>query len=86
MPYEFLGDEYLVPHNYIGYMEYYFGSNWRTPIQQFDYNKSSLAKFKEYAIQYIKASLPPAVAEWRQRKTDAPKLQHWLDKIYKDRK
>ncbi|WP_302494230.1 LicD family protein [uncultured Prevotella sp.] len=86
MPYEFLGDEYLVPRNYIGYMEYYFGSNWRTPIQQFDYNKSSLAKFKEYAIQYIKASLPPAVAEWRQRKTDAPKLQHWLDKIYKDRK
>ena len=67
-------------------MEYYFGSNWRTPIQQFDYNKSPLAKFKEYTMQYIKAALPTAIAEWRQRKTDAPKLQQWLDKIYKDRK
>ena len=86
MPYEFLGKEYLIPRDYIGYMEYYFGSNWRTPIQQFNYNKTALAKLKEYIVQYIKAVLPPAVAEWWQRRTDAPKLQQWINKIYSGKK
>ena len=67
-------------------MEYYFGSNWRTPIQQFNYNKTALAKLKEYIVQYIKAVLPPAVAEWWQRRTDAPKLQQWINKIYSGKK
>ena len=44
-----------------------------------------LAKIKEYTIQYIKAALPPAITEWRQRKTDAPKLKHWLKKIYEEK-
>ena len=83
--YKFRGNDYLIPRNYIGYLNYYFGTNWRTPIQFLNFNKSILAKIKEYTIQYIKAALPPAITEWRQRKTDAPKLKHWLKKIYEEK-
>lgn len=82
IPYMFLGKEYLIPRNYINYLEYYFGSNWQTPIQMFDYNKSRLSIIKEYSIQYIKALLPQKLARIYQIKSDKPKLANWIRKIY----
>ena len=83
MPYHFQNDEYLVPRNYVKYLEYYFGDNWQTPIQIFDYNKSKISRMKEYATQYVKALMPQALAERIQHRTDGPKLKKWLEKINK---
>lgn len=83
MPYPFQDDMYLVPRNYVEYCEYYFGENWQTPIQTYNYNKSRMVLFKQYAIQYIKALLPVCIAEKRQKRTDKPKIENWLKKIYK---
>lgn len=82
MPYKFQDEMYLIPRNYVKYCEYYFGDNWQTPIQVYNYNKSRMALFKQYAIQYIKALLPVCITEKRQKKTDKPKLEKWIRKIY----
>ena len=82
IPYNFLGKEYLVPHNYIQYLEYYFGLDWQTPIQIFDYNKSRISIIKEFSIQYIKALLPDNIVRKLQSKSDKLKLAKWINKIY----
>lgn len=81
--YPFQGDEYHIPRNYIKYLEYYFGDNWGIPIQTFDYNKSRIAIMKEFIVQYIKAMLPQRIAQKIQKRTDLPKLEEWLKRIYK---
>ncbi len=81
--YPFQDDMHLIPRNYVKYCEYYFGDNWQTPIQVYKYDKSRLELLKQYAIQYIKAMLPVSIVEKRQKKTDRPKLDKWLRKIYR---
>lgn len=83
MPCTFQGDTYLIPRNYVDYCEYYFGSNWQTPIQKFDFNKSKVQLLKEYAVQYIKALLPVRIVERLQKRGDKVILDKWLSKIYK---
>lgn len=82
IPYPFQDDMYLVPRNYTGFCEYYFGAHWQTPIQTLDFNKSRGMLIKQHAIQYIKAMLPVSMVERIQRKTDKPILEKWLKKIY----
>lgn len=82
IPYPFQDDIYLIPRNYVQYCEYYFGANWQTPIQVYNYNKSKITLMKQYAIQYIKAMLPVSIVEKRQKRTDRPKIEKWLEKIY----
>lgn len=81
--YPFQGGEYFIPRNYVKYLEYYFGDNWETPIQIFDYNKSKTAIMKEFIVQYVKAMLPQRIAQKIQKKKDLPKLEEWLTRIYK---
>lgn len=82
IPYLFLGKEYLVPRNYVQYLEYYFGADWQIPIQIFDYNKSRIAIIKEFSTQYIKALLPKRIVMRYQNKGDKIKLAKWINKIY----
>jgi lipopolysaccharide cholinephosphotransferase len=82
IPYNFLEKEYYIPRNYIQYLEYYFGLNWQTPIQIFDYNKSRISIIKEYTIQYIKALLPEKIVTKFQEKGDKKRLTIWINKIY----
>jgi lipopolysaccharide cholinephosphotransferase len=82
IPYNFLGKEYYIPRNYIQYLEYYFGLDWQTPIQIFDYNKSRISIIKEYTIQYIKALLPNKLVRMLQNRSDSTKLANWINKIY----
>ena len=82
IPYPFQSGEYFIPRDYIKYLEYYFGENWETPIQTFNYNKSKIAIMKEFTVQYIKAMLPQKIVQKVQKRTDLPKLREWLKRIY----
>lgn len=82
IPYPFQNEEYLVPRDYIKYLEYYYGSNWQTPIQAFDYNKSRLSIMKEFTVQYIKAILPLKIVRQMQKKADKQKLENWIMRIH----
>ena len=83
VPYTFQDDTYLVPRNYVDYFEYYFGSNWRTPIHKFDFNMGKLELAKQYVVQYVKNLLPVSLLEKMQRRKDKPLHEKWLSKIYK---
>lgn len=80
--YPFQDDKYLIPRNYIRYLEYYFGDNWKTPIQTYDFNKSKIVIMKEIIVQYIKAMLPQKIVQRIQKRADAQKLDAWLKRIY----
>lgn len=82
MPYTFQNDTYLVPRNYLDYFEYYFGSNWRTPIQKFDFNMNKFELAKQYMVQYVKNLLPVSLIEKMQMRKDKPLHEKWLSKIH----
>ena len=69
---EFLGRSFTVPAEGEGFLEFYYGAGWRTPVQCFNYGMSPLRRFKAWATQYCKALLPVAVTEALQRRKDAP--------------
>ena len=82
MPYTFQNDTYLVPRNYLDYFEYYFGSNWRTPIQKFDFNMNKFELAKQYMVQYVKNLLPVSLIEKMQMRKDKPLHEKWVSKIH----
>ena len=71
-PLEFLGNTYMAPKDYEGYLEHQYGKNWRTPVKFFTYKKPGLGRYKQIAVQYIKLMLPAAVTEWIQQKKEQP--------------
>ena len=81
IPYAFQGSEFLIPRNYIEYLEYYFGSNWQTPIQTNNFNQSVWTVRKEKIKIYIKALMPVWLAEHLQSKSDKPYLEKWVKKL-----
>ena len=84
-PLEFLGNTYMAPKDYEGYLEHQYGKNWRTPVKFFTYKKPGLGRYKQIAVQYIKLMLPAAVTEWIQQKKEQPILDGFIRKIYEKR-
>lgn len=80
--YPFQGSEFLIPRNYIEYLEFYFGKNWQTPIQTNDFHQSVWAIRKEKIKLYAKALMPVRLAEYLQSKSDKPFLEKWVKRIY----
>lgn len=80
--YPFQGSEFLIPRNYTEYLEYYFGSNWQTPIQTNDFQQSVWTIRKEKLKLYAKALMPVWFTEHLQRKSDKPFLEKWVKRIY----
>ena len=80
-PMEFLGNTYMAPKDYQGYLEHQYGKNWGTPIQFFNYEMSKVSLMKQYLMQYVKSLLPPAVVEYIQSKKDRPNLDKYLKRI-----
>lgn len=80
--YPFQGSEFLIPRKYIEYLEYYFGSNWQTPIQTTDFNQSAWAVRKWIIKMYIKALMPVRLIEYLQSRSDKPFLEKWVKRIY----
>ena len=78
---EFLGDKFQVPRDYEKYLEFYYGSNWRTPIPYINYKMTAIQKAKLLITQYVKILLPVCVTEKIQKKSDKPFLEKWLKKI-----
>ena len=80
-PMEFLGNTYMAPKDYQGYLEHQYGKNWGTPIKFFNYEMSKVSLMKQYLMQYVKSLLPPAVVEYIQSKKDRPNLDKYLKRI-----
>ena len=79
---DFLGRPFYVPREYVAFLEYYYGKNWRTPIKQFDFQMSKWQLRKLYAIAYLKLLLP----KWMTRsalygKTERERAE-WLRHLY----
>lgn len=55
---DFLGNQYLIPKDYDGYLYYSYGPNWSTPVQYFNYNRPKLQIMKIKIAEKIKAYLP----------------------------
>lgn len=57
-PYEFLGKEYLAPREYEKYLEFWYGENWMTPIQFYQYEQPQWKTRLQIWFQYLKEMLP----------------------------
>ena len=44
--YEFYSDDFLVPADYISYIEHRYGANWQTPNKSYDYTKDDQSAIK----------------------------------------
>lgn len=84
-PMEFLGNTYMAPKDYQGYLEHQYGKNWGTPVQFFNYEMSKFGLLKQYLMQYVKSLLPSAVVEYIQSKKDRPNLDKYLKRIHDKR-
>lgn len=73
---EFKGATFETCADSEGFLELYYGKNWRTPVSFFDFNMSRRTKIKMFVSQYIKALLPQSIVET---------LQKWRDVQYLDR-
>lgn len=71
---EFKGETFETCADPVGFLELYYGEDWKTPQPFFDFNMSKLAKFKMFLSQYIKALLPQSIVETLQAKRDAKYL------------
>ena len=56
--FEFLGKRYLGPKEYEKYLRFWYGDNWRTPIQYYHYAMPAWKKKLQLMVQYIKEFLP----------------------------
>lgn len=83
---EFLGGHFLVPKDYLEFIEEYFGEDWRTPIQIFDFKKTKVQLYKEHFIQYVKTWLPISLTERIQKRKDSPLLEKKIKNIYSRQK
>lgn len=84
--YFFLGHSYNVPEKYISFLEYYYGTNWKTPIKAFNFSKSKLAIMKEFVKQYAKFILPEYWVERIQKRGDYIFIEKRIQQINKDNK
>ena len=57
-PFEFLGKEYLAPRDYEKFLEYWYGKNWMTPIQYYQYEQPRWKTKLLIWFQYIKEYMP----------------------------
>lgn len=60
-PLEFKGIMYNAPTDYAEFLTYYYGDNWGTPIQQFQYEQPKWKKAINLALQYFKELLPDSL-------------------------
>ena len=52
---------YNAPTDYAEFLTYYYGDNWGTPIQQFQYEQPKWKKAINLALQYFKELLPDSL-------------------------
>ncbi len=79
--YPFQGSEFLIPRHYIEYLEFFYGKDWRTPIQTNDFQLSPMAVRLEKLKQYAKVLLPASLIEWVQNRSDKPYPEDCLRRI-----
>lgn len=75
-PFEFLGKEYLAPREYVKYLEFWYGSNWGTPIKFYQYSqplwKVKLLTWFQYAKEYMPDWMFYAILNRKMKKYRAP--------------
>lgn len=57
-PFTFLGKEYLAPREYVKYLEFWYGSNWMTPIKFYQYEQPKWKVKLLTWFQYVKEYMP----------------------------
>lgn len=65
---EFQGAMFQAPRDYEQYLEFNYGSNWKTPIPYVSFKMSKIQKAKVLCLQYAKMLLPEAITEKLQKK------------------
>lgn len=75
-PFEFLGKTYLAPREYEKYLEFWYGSNWMTPIKFYQYEqpkwKVKLLIWFQYAKEYMPDWLFYAILGKKMKQYRAP--------------
>ena len=77
---EFQGAMFQAPRDYEQYLEFNYGSNWKTPIPYVSFKMSKIQKAKVLCLQYAKMLLPEAITEKLQKKADKPYIDQWVKK------
>lgn len=85
-PITFLGNTYMAPADYRGYLEHQYGPDWQTPVKFYNYERTKLDLLKQYARQYVKALLPHTITERIQARKDRPNLEKYVRRIEEKRK
>lgn len=84
-PFTFLGKEYLAPREYVKYLEFWYGSNWMTPIKFYQYEmpqwKVTLLTWFQYAKEYMPDWMFYAILNGKMQKYRAP-YEKKIEELY----
>lgn len=57
----FKDEEFRVPKDYVKYLEFFYGNNWKTPVQFYHYELPKWKRNLNVIIQHIKEFLPDKI-------------------------
>lgn len=79
---DFLGRQFYVPRDYIDFLVYYYGTNWQTPVKQFNFKMTKWELRKRTAIEYLKLLMPRCLTRPALRRKTEHEREEWLKHIY----
>ena len=81
--FDFKGESFSVPADYIEYLKYEYGTSWNTPIKWFKYDISKLLWLKIYFKERLKEFLPAFILEYVARRVEKKFETKFRNKIEK---
>lgn len=79
--YDFQGATFIIPEDYIGYLEYEYGMNWQIPIPYADYTLSNWKRKVLQLKERVKDFLPDWAYFYLASKTENRIRKKYLEKI-----
>ncbi len=80
---KFKGFYFIAPQDYLEYLKYEYGEDWRTPIKWFDYNISKWLWLKIYIKERLKEFLPYCLLNFLSKKKEKKFEEKFRTKIEK---
>lgn len=81
MELEFQSEKFLVPNDYLEYLKFQYGPNWRIPIAYTDFNVNRACEFLLVIKEYVKSFLPDFLFYWYIKKNEQNFINCFYEKV-----